>query len=31
LNATGGPNADFKLDDPKCVEIAEGRSIDVLA
>jgi DNA polymerase-3 subunit gamma/tau len=30
LNATGGPNADFKLDDPKCVEIAEGRSIDVL-
>ena len=30
LNATDGPNADFKLDDPKCVEIAEGRSIDVL-
>jgi DNA polymerase-3 subunit gamma/tau len=30
LNATGGPNADFKLDDPKCVEIAEGRAIDVL-
>jgi len=30
LNATGGPNADFKLDDPKTVEIAEGRSIDVL-
>ena len=30
LNATGGPNADFALDDPKCVEITEGRSIDVL-
>src|ERR1041385_6636639 len=30
LNATGGPKADFKLDDPKTVEIAEGRSIDVL-
>jgi DNA polymerase-3 subunit gamma/tau len=30
LNATGGPNADFDVNDPKCVEIAEGRSLDVL-
>src|ERR1043166_7131719 len=30
LNCTGGPKADFDLNDPKCVEIAEGRSIDVL-
>ena len=30
LNCTGGPKVDFALDDPKCVEIAEGRSIDVL-
>ena len=30
LNCTGGPNADFDVNDPKCVEIAEGRSIDVL-
>ena len=30
LNCTGGPKADFPEDDPKCVEIAEGRSLDVL-
>jgi DNA polymerase-3 subunit gamma/tau len=30
LNCTGGPKVDFPDDDPKCVEIAEGRSIDVL-
>ena len=30
LNCTGGPNADFAEDDPKCREIAEGRSMDVL-
>ena len=30
LNCTGGPKADFDLNDSKCVEIAEGRSIDVL-
>jgi DNA polymerase-3 subunit gamma/tau len=30
LNCTGGPNANFAEDDPKCREIAEGRSMDVL-
>src|SRR5436190_19525116 len=30
LNCTDGPKADFPEDDPKCVEIAEGRSLDVL-
>ena len=30
LNCTGGPKADFDENDPKCVEIAEGRSLDVL-
>jgi len=30
LNCTGGPKSDFPLDDPKGIEIAEGRSIDVL-
>ena len=30
LNCTGGPKADFPKDDPKCMEIAEGRSLDVL-
>ena len=30
LNCTDGPKVDFPDDDPKCVEIAEGRSIDVL-
>ena len=30
LNCTGGPSVDFPDDDPRCVEIAEGRSMDVL-
>src|SRR6201993_1983459 len=30
LNCTGGPNVDFSDDDPRCQEITEGRSIDVL-
>ncbi len=30
LNCPGGPKADFDPDDPICVEIAEGRSMDVL-
>ncbi|MFM1769402.1 MAG: polymerase subunit gamma/tau [Verrucomicrobiota bacterium] len=30
LNCTDGPKVDFDLADPRCVEIAEGRSIDVL-
>lgn len=30
LNCTGGPKVDFAEDDPKCREIAEGRSMDVL-
>ncbi|MBE7503742.1 MAG: DNA polymerase III subunit gamma/tau [Verrucomicrobiales bacterium] len=30
LNCTGGPQADFDVADPRCVEIAEGRSLDVL-
>ena len=30
LNCTGGPKADFDPDEPVCVEIAEGRSLDVL-
>jgi DNA polymerase-3 subunit gamma/tau len=30
LNCTGGPKADFDPEDPKCKEIAEGRSLDVL-
>ncbi|MEI7733176.1 MAG: DNA polymerase III subunit gamma/tau [Verrucomicrobiota bacterium] len=30
LNCTGGPKVDFEEQDPKCVEITEGRSIDVL-
>src|SRR6266496_6554102 len=30
LNATGGPRVDFTDADPKCQEIAEGRSLDVL-
>ncbi len=30
LNCTDGPNADFDPKDPVCVEIAEGRSMDVL-
>jgi DNA polymerase-3 subunit gamma/tau len=30
LNCTGGPKADFDVNDPKAKEIAEGRSMDVL-
>jgi DNA polymerase-3 subunit gamma/tau len=30
LNCTGGPKVDFAEDDPRCKEIAEGRSLDVL-
>ncbi|HEY2083589.1 MAG TPA: DNA polymerase III subunit gamma/tau [Verrucomicrobiae bacterium] len=30
LNCTGGPKADFDDNDPKCREISEGRSMDVL-
>jgi DNA polymerase-3 subunit gamma/tau len=30
LNCTDGPKADFPEDDPKGLEIAEGRSLDVL-
>ena len=30
LNCTGGPKVEFAEDDPRCIEIAEGRSIDVL-
>jgi len=30
LNCTGGPKADFDPDESVCVEIAEGRSLDVL-
>ena len=30
LNCTGGPKADFDLDDDICTEIAEGRSLDVI-
>src|SRR6059036_2907918 len=30
LNCTGGPKVDFDEDDPRCLEITEGRSIDVL-
>ena len=30
LNCTGGPKADFNPDEDICVEIAEGRSLDVL-
>src|SRR5215469_2652107 len=30
LNVTGGPKADFDVNDPKAQEIAEGRSLDVL-
>jgi DNA polymerase-3 subunit gamma/tau len=29
LNCTNGPNADFDDNDPRCREIAEGRSLDV--
>src|SRR5512146_1952504 len=30
LNCTGGPKVDFDDEDPRCREIAEGRSLDVL-
>jgi DNA polymerase-3 subunit gamma/tau len=30
LNCTGGPSVNFPDDDPKCREITEGRSLDVL-
>jgi len=30
LNCTGGPKVDFTDDDPRCREIAEGRSLDVI-
>jgi DNA polymerase-3 subunit gamma/tau len=30
LNCTDGPNADFDVEDPRCQEIAQGRSLDVL-
>jgi DNA polymerase-3 subunit gamma/tau len=30
LNCTGGPKVDFDDNDPRCQEIAEGRSLDVL-
>ena len=30
LNATAGPRVDFADDDPRCQEITEGRSLDVL-
>ncbi|HKS37501.1 MAG TPA: DNA polymerase III subunit gamma/tau [Verrucomicrobiae bacterium] len=30
LNCTGGPKTNFPEDDPRCVEIAEGRSLDVI-
>jgi DNA polymerase-3 subunit gamma/tau len=30
LNCTGGPKVDFDDNDPRCAEITEGRSLDVL-
>src|SRR3954464_4496535 len=30
LNCTGGPKIDFPDDDPRCIEITEGRSLAVL-
>jgi DNA polymerase-3 subunit gamma/tau len=30
LNCTGGPKIDFDEEDSRCIEIAEGRSLDVL-
>ena len=30
LNCTGGPKVDFDDQDPHCIEITEGRSLDVL-
>ena len=30
LNCTGGPRVDFAEDDPRCLEITEGRALDVI-
>ena len=30
LNCTGGPKVNFDDEDPRCIEISEGRSLDVL-
>src|SRR5205809_2774842 len=30
LNATGGPKVDFEDSDPRCIEITDGRALDVL-
>ena len=30
LNCTGGPKVEFDDHDPRCIEIAEGRSLDVI-
>jgi DNA polymerase-3 subunit gamma/tau len=30
LNCTNGPNVEFDEQDPRCLEIAEGRSLDVI-
>ena len=30
LNCTGGPNADFDVNDPACISIAEGSHLDVI-
>jgi DNA polymerase-3 subunit gamma/tau len=30
LNCTGGPKVDFPDDDPPCLEISQGRSLDVI-
>ena len=30
LNCTGGPKVDFSDDDPRCLEITEGRALDVI-
>jgi DNA polymerase III subunit gamma/tau len=30
LNCTDGPKVDFRDDDPRCVEITEGRALDVM-
>ncbi len=30
LNCTGGPRVDFSDEDPRCIEITEGRALDVI-
>ena len=30
LNCTGGPKVDFSDEDPRCIEITEGRALDVI-